>query len=366
MKSAKSINFTLIIGIISLISCKADRNQEKPETIENQSKDPSVWVIQNRKVPPPSSTSEIFYNSILETPQPSPEMEEPIPQNAEEWKRIQNSRDAEKGAGIAKFAEDSEVELEEMVFEEVVARKATPEKIDGAFTNAIFVHLHGGAYTFSSGMAGMYEAILLANYLQIPVISVDYRMPPDHPFPAALDDAVLVYEKLLKEYPDHQFYLGGTSAGGGLTMATVLKLKEENIPLPSAIFAGTPWTDLSKTGDSYFIFEGIDRILVQYKGVLEESALLYAEGKDLKDPFLSPIYGDLSNFPPTFLLTGTRDMFLSNTVRADRKLKDAGVETELVVLEGQSHADYLVVPNAPESMAAFQDLKEFLIKYYKN
>ena len=359
------MKFTILLTPLFAITI-ACSNPKQSEPVQDQNADPSVWLIENRKVPQPSSTSEIFYNSILETPQPNTDLEEPIPQNAAEWKAIQNNRDSERGAGIAKFAEESRVKIEEMVIESIIARKASPEKIDEDFNKAIFVHLHGGAYTFSAGMAGMYEAILLANYLQIPVISVDYRMPPDHPFPAALADAVLVYEQLLKKYPDHQFYLGGTSAGGGLSMATVLKLKDENIPLPSAIFAGTPWTDLSKTGDSYYIFEGIDRILVQYEGVLEESALLYADGKDLKDPYLSPVYGDLSNFPPTFLLSGTRDMFLSNTVRADRKLKDAGVDTELVVLEGQSHADYLVVPNAPESIAAFQDLKEFLIRYREN
>ena len=117
---------------------------------------------------------------------------------------------------------------------------------------------------------------------------------------------------------------------------------------------------MTKTGDSYYINDGIDRNLVTYDGILEESAKLYADGRDLKDPYLSPIYGDLSGFPPTFLLSGTRDLFLSNTVRAHRKLRDSGGQAELVIIEGMSHGDYLAAFNAPESMAAFNDLSKFL------
>ena len=253
-----------------------------------------------------------------------------------------------------------QVKVEEKEINGVLSRVVSPKVIDDAFGNAIFIHLHGGAYTLNAGVAGISEAVLIANWVQIPVISVDYRMPPDYPFPAAQDDAVTVYEKVLEDYPNHHLILGGTSAGGGLTLSTTLRLKNENVQLPKAIFAGTPWSDLTKNGDSYYIMEGIDHVLITYEGFLKQSALLYADGKDLKDPYLSPVYGDVSNFPPTFLLTGTRDMFQSNTSRMQRILNDNGVNTELVLLEGFSHADYGLMPNAPESKAAFMDLKRFL------
>lgn len=143
-------------------------------------------------------------------------------------------------------------------------------------------------------------------------------------------------------------------------MATILKLKEKGVKLPNALFAGTPWTDLTKTGDSYYINDGIDRLLICYEGLLEEGAKLYTNGKDLKEPLISPVYGDLSGFPPTMLVSGTRDLFLSNTVRAHRKLRNSGVEADLVVIEGLSHGDYLFAADSQESFDVFADLSHFL------
>ena len=102
--------------------------------------------------------------------------------------------------------------------------------------------------------------------------------------------------------------------------------------------AGTPWSDLTKTGDSYFTNEFVDNVLGSYDGDLEAAAKLYAGTHELKEPLLSPIYGDLSGFPPTVLLSGTRDLFLSNTVRVHQKLLQSGVHADLLVFEGQSHA----------------------------
>jgi acetyl esterase/lipase len=116
---------------------------------------------------------------------------------------------------------------------------------------------------------------------------------------------------------------------------------------------------LTNTGDSYFTNEGVDNALVSYEPVLGAAARLYAAGVDLKDPRLSPVYGSFRGFPPTLLTTGTRDLFLSNTVRVHRKLREAGVESRLEVYEAQSHAQYLVDPTAPESKEALQDIASF-------
>ena len=118
--------------------------------------------------------------------------------------------------------------------------------------------------------------------------------------------------------------------------------------MPGAIAPGTPWSDMTKTGDTYFANEMVDNVLVSNDGWLADAANLYANGHDLKDPMLSPVYGDLHGFPPTILTSGTRDLFLSNTVRVHRKLRAAGVVADLMVFEGQSHAQYLFVPDAPE------------------
>ena len=143
-----------------------------------------------------------------------------------------------------------------------------------------------------------------------------------------------------------------------MTLATVIRLKELGLPLPGALMAGTPWTDLTKTGDSYFTNEFVDNVLGSYDGSLEAGAKLYAGTHDLKEPLISPIYGDLSGFPPTVLLSGTRDLFLSNTVRAHQKLLQSGVHADLLVFEGQSHADYLH-HDSPECAIALREVAQF-------
>ena len=184
------------------------------------------------------------------------------------------------------------------------------------------------------------EAIELAGFGGFKVISVDYRMPPDFPYPAAMDDAMAVYRAVLKTTKAKNIGIFGTSTGGGMTLAMVLRAKMEHLPLPGAIAPGTPWSDMTKTGDSFYANEMLDNVLVSDDGFLHAAALLYANGHDLKDPLLSPVYGDMHGFPPTILTSGTRDLFLSNTVRVHRKLREAGVEAVLQVFEGESHAQY--------------------------
>ncbi len=324
------------------------------------------WEISNRIIPPPKGASEQLYHSIALTPQPDKDAVLAIPDNAEQWKVFQQQRDVVAANKAAQLAKALLIKVTEKQMAGVTVRLIESAELDKSFSNTIFIHLHGGAYILNAGEAGIIEAILIAHRVMIPVLSVDYRMPPDYPFPAAIDDAVAVYEQVLQEYPNHTIFLGGTSAGGGLSMATILKLKEKGLKLPNALFAGTPWTDLTKTGDSYYIMDGIDRLLICYEGILEGAAKLYANDKDLKEPLISPIYGDLSGFPPTMLMSGTRDLFLSNTVRAHRKLRNSGVEADLVVIEGLSHGDYLFAAESQESLDVFSDLSHFLSSHVSN
>jgi epsilon-lactone hydrolase len=120
---------------------------------------------------------------------------------------------------------------------------------------------------------------------------------------------------------------------------------------------------MTETGDSYKTNERLDNILVSYHGYISHAALLYANGHDLKDPQLSPIYGDFHGFPPAILTTGTRDLFLSNTVRTHRKLREADVEAELQVFEGISHVQYQLVADTPESKEAFEEIARFFDKH---
>ena len=212
---------------------------------------------------------------------------------------------------------------------------------------------------FGPGEAATGKAILLAGFGGYKVVSVDYRMPPDFPYPAAMDDAMAVWKEVAKTIAPGRTAIFGTSTGGAMTLAMVLRAKAEGLPLPAAIAPGTPWSDLDNVGDTYASNEYVDNVLVTWNGWLGRAAKLYANGHDFKDPQLSPIYGDFSGLPPAILTSGTRDLFLSNTVRTHRKLRRAGVEAELNVYEGQSHAQYGADMNAPETREAFLDIARF-------
>jgi acetyl esterase/lipase len=172
-----------------------------------------------------------------------------------------------------------------------------------------------------------------------------------------------VWKEEVKSTDSRKMSIFGSSTGGGLTLSMVLRARDEKLPLPAAIAPGTPWSDLTETGDSYKTNEWVDNTLVTWHGWLGDAAKLYAGRHDLKEPYLSPIYGDFQGFPPAILTTGTRDLFLSNTIRTHRKLRRAGVIAELNVYEGLSHGQYLLDPKAPETKEAITDIADFFDRH---
>jgi len=322
-------------------------------------------VISERRVPIPASVSLEFQASLGDFAAPDKSARLTHPATTDEWLQMQIERNQARAAGIPAMALALGVQIKRSKLEGVGVAELTPAVVTEANKNRLFVHLHGGAYVFGAGDAGLVEGLFIANRLNIAVLSIDYRMPPEHPFPAAVNDVVSVYRALLKNYAPQSLIIGGTSAGGGLAFASVLQLGELGLQMPAAVFGGTPWVDLTKTGDTFFINEGVDRILVTYDGVLGASAKLYAGEHDLKNPLVSPVYGDFREFPSTFLVTGTRDLLLSDVARIHRKLTSNDIEADLHVYEGMSHADYLVVINSPESLEMFSALGKFVDQHLK-
>ncbi|WP_434778933.1 alpha/beta hydrolase [Neisseria sp. Ec49-e6-T10] len=288
------------------------------------------------------------------------------PQTSAEWKTWVNQIAQTSMKQLPHLQKKMQVSVEPTMLGDVPSFLITPKQIRPENSNRILIHFHGGGYVLNPGQAGTDEAIMMAGYGQIKVISIDYRMPPDFPFPAAIDDALVAYREILKQYPPENIGVFGTSTGGGITLALMLQAKAQGLPLPAAIAVGTPWTDMSKTGDSYFTHEGIDNVLVSYDGWLGEAAKLYANGQPLKNPLLSPIYGDVKGLPPTLLVTGTRDLFLSNTVRMHLKLREEGVIADLLVFEGLSHAQYLMNSDAPETKRYFHECSQLFNRYLAN
>ena len=268
------------------------------------------------------------------------------PKSAGEWKALVARLADGVVATLPDLRQRLGVRVEPTVIGGVKAFIVTPESISEANRNRLLVHFHGGGYVLFPGESGTREAILMAGFTGMKVVSVDYRMPPDFPYPAALDDAIAVWKEVIKSANAKNVAIFGTSTGEGL-------------PLPAATAPGTPWSDLTKTGDTYLTNEMLDNVLVSDDGWLGDAAKLYANGHDPKDPLLSPVYGDFRGFPPTILTSGTRDLFLSNTVRVHRKMRAAGVDAELEVFEGQSHAQYQADPTAPETKEYFAEVVRF-------
>ena len=319
------------------------------------------WTVGERTVPAPAGASEELRAALAALPAPNVAASQAqVPQTEEQWLALQKMS---SNANLDQMATALGLSIEKDDIDGVTVYRVTPEKVDPRHTEHLFLHVHGGAYVLNGGDASATEAALVAARAGIAAVSVDYRMPPAHPFPAAVDDVVTVYRHLLQSRSAKAIAIGGTSTGGGLSLASVHKFRALGLDLPGAIYAGTPWADLTKTSDSLFTNEGLDRVLVTYDGLLGGAAQLHADGHDLKDPLLSPVYGDFAGFPPTYLITGTRDMFLSDTARTHRKLRAAGVVADLHVYEGVAHADYLILTESPESKDVFREVSAFFKKH---
>jgi epsilon-lactone hydrolase len=321
-------------------------------------------TVPRRSIPVPNTVSPQL-QAVIGGPYRVPNWDA-NPQSAAEWKELINKLAAAGAATRKETREKLGVTIEPTVIGGVNAFILTPKEIPAANRNRLLVNVHGGGYVYNPGEAGTGEATLMAAYGGFKVIAVDYRMPPDHPYPAAMDDAMAVWKEAIKMQNPRNMAIFGTSTGGGITLAMILRAKQEGLPLPAAIAPGTPWADLTEAGDTYKTNEWLDNVLVSYHGYLQRAALLYANGHDLKDPQLSPIYGDFTGFPPAILTSGTRDLFLSLTVLTHRKLRRAGVEAELQVFEGMSHAQYNSDPSAPETKEAYGEIARFFDKYLGN
>ncbi len=288
----------------------------------------------------------------LEHPPVSPPLDD-----ADAWKAHIAFMDEAIVTGFAASALDIPATVEAREIAGVHVNVITPEGVDGGDDTPIHLDIHGGALVAGGGEACRLMNTSAAARAGLHTWGVDYRMPPDHPYPAPLDDCVAVYRALLEVRPPEKIVVGGGSAGGNLVAAMLLRARDEGLPMPAALVLFTPEIDLTESGDSFDTNAGVDYVLVQR---LTDSIALYAGDHDLTDPYLSPIFGDVTGFPPTFVQAGTRDLFLSNAVRIHRKLRDAGVDAELHVWEAMPHGGFF---GAPEDAEMGVELRRFLAKH---
>jgi len=239
----------------------------------------------------------------------------------------------------------------------------TPEPMPEANNDKVLLNLHGGGFNSDSG--SYTESIPIASYSGIKVVAVLYRLAPEHPFPAAVDDSVAVYKELLKTYkPDH-IVIYGTSAGAILTAEVAAKLKQLNLPLPAALGIFSGMGDFARAGDSMALYalRGLSGHLDPPQPEAHDP--FYIGSADPKDPVLSPIYGDLHGLPPTLFVTSGRDLLLSGTVNLHRAYLNAGVDAHLVVYDALTHA-FWYDQRLPEAIEANHIMADFFVKHLKN
>ena len=247
------------------------------------------------------------------------------------------------------------VAFEDELFDEFDAAWAVPKAVE---SGKAILYLHGGSYTagclsYARGFGG-----LLAQETGRKVLCVGYRLAPEFPYPTALDDALAAYRRMLKTYDAKDILLAGESAGGGLCFCLCLKIKELGLPLPEKIVAVSPWTDLTMAEGRYPAGAGSVDPVLSVEG-LRYSAQMYA-GERVGDPTVSPLFGDLSNMPPSLILAGSEELLLNDSVELAEKLNAQGSACELHVEEGMWHA--YVLYGIPEAKAALARIRDYAVK----
>lgn len=249
------------------------------------------------------------------------------------------------------------VNVEEQTIAGVRADVITPQNVPEGNRGCVLINLHGGGFNSDSG--SLIEGIPVAYLAKMKVVSVYYRLAPENPFPAAVDDVVAVYKELLKDHRPQSIGIFGTSAGGILTAEVAVRLKQAALPLPAALGLFSILADFSKPGDSqnFFTLNGLPGILTPVS-VNKAPPNEYAGSTDLHDPVLSPIFADLHGMPPTLSLTSTRDLLLSSTAIFHRSLLGAGNDAQLIVFEALPHAFWYHF-SLPETREALKLMAKF-------
>ena len=214
----------------------------------------------------------------------------------------------------------------------------------------IILYCHGGGYSTGSSLYARTLTGKLAMAAGMDVLSFDYRLAPEHPYPAAVEDALCVWDDLmLQGYGAGDVIVAGDSAGGNLALALALSLKEQERFLPGALVLLSPWTDLTSSGRSYTAKAEIDPVL--NASYLEEMIANYAGGQDLTDPMISPLFGDFAGFPPTYIQVGGNEILLDDSTALYRRMLKAGVAAKLDIFKGMWHV-FQMSPfkNAHEAM----------------
>jgi len=348
---SKRIAFSLLLLILALPACRRPAPATLPSA-DSASFDPDGTAHITRVVPMPSTISPEAQKWLASLAQSTPGPEDLATRRArtDQW-RARQSAEAKR-----LFPVNIESTTTAGVPTDIIAPHDTPP----AARNLVLINLHGGGFNSDSG--SLIEGDPICNLSKIKVVSVYYRLAPENPFPAAVDDVVAVYQELLKTHKPNDIGMFGTSAGAVLTAEVAVRLKQLHLPLPAALGLFSVLTDYSRTPDSHQLFT-----LNGFPGLLmpqDPNALFgsdeYARNTDRHDPVLSPIFADLQGLPPTLLVSSTRDLLLSDTALFHRALLRAHVDAQLVVFEALPHAFWYHF-ELPETTEALHLMSKFFL-----
>lgn len=249
--------------------------------------------------------------------------------------------------------------FEDRTIDGITTLRTTPG--DLRHPDKVVVFIHGGAWVINSRKGLLSLQCAVADTLGVPVVSVEYRLAPEHPYPAALDDVIAAYTAVLKEFPPQNVGLLGVSAGGGLALATLLRLKEDGLPLPGAAAVLGPGADMTHSG---YLFDAVglnDPVLSPRD--LDACMRAYVGGADARDPLLSPVFGDFTGAPPLFLLASTAEIIGSDAVRVASIARSQNVDVTLSVSDGMWHVPIAADTGVPELQNAYDDLIGFFRRH---
>lgn len=236
---------------------------------------------------------------------------------------------------------------------------------EGTENEHIILYLHGGSYSAGSPHSHRALAGNIAYAAKARALTIDYRLAPEHPYPAALEDALTAYKWLIEKHAKpEQITIAGDSAGGGLTIALLLALRDLDIPMPASAVVLSPWTDLSASGESWQTNAKSDYVINGES--LRVSAQLYLDRADPRDPLASPVYANLAGLPPLLIQVGSDEILLSDSTRLAEHARRADVDVKLEIWDGMQHVWHFAANIVPEAREAIKKIGEFIMAKKKD
>lgn len=282
------------------------------------------------------------------------------PRSTEEWRTLAaevNLLFANRAARFTSTSSGPKPDLEFFKLDGVPACLAVPNGQKTAH-GLMVLSIHGGAYVLRGGASNLeLDAVTIAERFNLPTVSIDYRQLPEWPQPVPLQDVERAWLAAQKRYPQKRWLLSGVSSGGALACSLIQKQQANGGIVPAGLALVSPLVDLSLSGDSLQTHRGIDRDILQVEGVLQGAVSLYLNGADPRLPELSPLFGSFGGFPPTLIISGSRDLLMSDAIRLNQALLQAEVPSQLQVFEAMSHL--MIGEPIPEQQQAVAMLQRF-------